>query len=74
MRNLRSKLILTVHDSIVIDIYPGELEQVKECAVWAMRDIENEIEERFGYKLPIPLDIEMEVGKNWMEMSEVSLN
>jgi len=74
MRNLRSKLILTVHDSIVIDIYPGEIGQVKECAVWAMRDIENEIEERFGYKLPIPLDIEMEVGKNWMEMSEVSLN
>ena len=73
-RQMRSKLILTVHDSLVVDIFPGELDKVKEALVWAMRDINPEIEERFGYAPSLPLDIEAEIGRNWMEMSELDLS
>ena len=71
--NLNSKIILTVHDSLVADIYPGELNQVKSAFKWALHDIQPEIKERFDYDFVLPLDVEMEVGKNWMQMEEISL-
>jgi DNA polymerase I-like protein with 3'-5' exonuclease and polymerase domains len=72
-RQLRSKLILTVHDSIVADVYPGEVEAVAEALSWAMKGVKDEILTRFGYEFVLPLDIEIEAGKNWMEMSSVPL-
>ena len=72
--DLKSKLILTVHDSIVVDCHPSEIDQVKKALVWSMRDIIPEIKERFDYDISIPLDVEMSVGKNWMEISEVPLD
>lgn len=70
---LKSKIILTVHDSLVSDVYPGELDQVKDAFKWALSEIQPEIKERFNYDFILPLDVEMEVGKNWMEMEEISL-
>jgi DNA polymerase I-like protein with 3'-5' exonuclease and polymerase domains len=72
--DLKSKLILTVHDSIVVDCHPSEIDQVKKALVWSMRDITPEIKKRFDYDISIPLDVEMSVGKNWMEISEVPLD
>lgn len=70
---LKSKLILTVHDSIVVDCHPDELTQVKEVLLEAMSKMEAEIEQRFDYKLVLPLDVEMTVGKNWLEQKEIPL-
>jgi len=69
---LRSKLILTVHDSIVVDVHHDELSVVCDALSEAM-DLHDEIFERFGYEFSIPLAIEIEAGPNWMEMEEVSL-
>lgn len=68
--NLRSKLILTVHDSIVSDVYPGELEKVKEALTWAMVDVTKEAEERWNYTFALPLEIEISGGKNWLDQVE----
>lgn len=70
-RNLRSLCVLTVHDSLVVDVYPGELEQVKEAAIWAMTKIEEEIESRWGYKMVLPMRMEMAVGPNWGDMETI---
>lgn len=70
---LRSKIILTVHDSLVIDVHPDELMQVRDALIWSMRDIKEEIKERFDYDFILPLNIEIEYGKNWMEMQELPL-
>ena len=70
---LKSKLILTVHDSLVADIYPGEVDEVKAAFKWALADIHAEIKNRFDYDFILPLDVEMEIGKNWMEMEEIHL-
>lgn len=72
-RQLQSKLILTVHDSIVVDVCPGEVTQVSEALSWAMKGVKEEILTRFGYEFILPLDIEIEAGKNWMEMHAVPL-
>mgnify|MGYP003664244096 FL=1 len=68
--NLRSKIILTVHDSIVCDVFPGEIEQVKEALTWAMVDVTKEAEERWKYTFALPLEIEISGGKNWLDQVE----
>ena len=72
-QHLKSKIILTVHDSLVADVYPGELEAVKKALVWALSGVQEEMKERFDYDFVLPLDVEMEIGKNWMEMDEIEL-
>jgi len=56
--NLRSKMILQVHDELVFDIYQPELETMKEIVKYQM---ENTL------KLNVPLLVEMGIGKNWLE-------
>ena len=68
---LESKLILTVHDSIVVDVHPLEIELVKNCITVAMKHINTDMKRRWNYEPSIALDIEMAIGKNWMEMSEM---
>jgi DNA polymerase I-like protein with 3'-5' exonuclease and polymerase domains len=71
---LQSKLILTVHDSIVVDIYPGELNAVNDALTWAMTGVTDEMKDRFNYEAVLPLDIEGSVGPNWMEQTELSVD
>ena len=71
---LQSKLILTVHDSIVVDCAPGERTKVAEILTWAMTKVGEELQERFGYSPVLPLDIEIEGGKNWMEKAPISVD
>ena len=68
--NLRSKLILTVHDSIVVDTHPDEIEQVKNILTEAMTKVSEESEKLFNYKLVVPLDIEISGGINWLDQEE----
>ena len=68
--DLRSKLTLTVHDSICVDTHPDELEQVKSILTEAMTGVGEEAEKRFGYKTIVPLDIEISGGPNWLEQQE----
>ena len=67
---LKSKLILTVHDSICVDCFSPELQQVKDILTEAMTKVGEEAKERFGYSLVVPLDIEISGGKNWLEQTE----
>ena len=71
--DLKSKLILSVHDSICVDTHPDELDQVKSVLVWAMRDVGEEIKDRWDYELSVPLDIEISNGPNWNEQTELQL-
>jgi DNA polymerase I-like protein with 3'-5' exonuclease and polymerase domains len=70
--NLQSKLILTVHDSIVVDCHPDEEEQVKKVLTWAMEGVTEEATERWGYEFVLPLKIEISRGKNWLDQDEYS--
>jgi len=70
--NLKSKLVLTVHDSIVVDTHPDELEEVKEALTWAMEGVTEEATDRWGYEFALPLKIEISGGKNWLDQVEFS--
>ena len=64
---LKSLLILTVHDSIVCDVYPGERDKVANALKWAMTEISEEIKERWNYTMALPLKCEMASGPTWMD-------
>lgn len=69
--NIKSLLLLEVHDNMVADVYPGERDIVKALLREAMLSVPQELEARYGYKLIVPLDIEIKVGPNWMDMKEI---
>jgi len=60
-----------VHDSVVVDCHPDEIDAVKDGLTWAMEGVKNELKTRFNYEAQLPLDIEIEGGKSWMEMTEM---
>ena len=57
-RNLKSKMLIQVHDELVFNVYEDELDIVKDI----VRDImEN------TFKLSVPLKVDIEVGNDWYE-------
>ena len=57
-RNLKSKMLIQVHDELVFNVLNSELDEVKEI----VRDImEN------TFKLEVPLKVDIEYGTNWYE-------
>ena len=56
--NFKSKMILQVHDELNFDVFENELEAIKKIV---KREMENAIQ------LDVPLTVEMDSGKNWLE-------
>jgi DNA polymerase-1 len=56
--NWKSKMLLQVHDELVFDVHNSELEKIQTL-------IKHEMENAF--KLDVPLEVEIGVGKNWLE-------
>lgn len=64
---VKSLLILTVHDSLEIDVYPGEEEQMKLLVRDAMLGVNEELWRRYKIRLSVPLKIETKIGPNWLD-------
>jgi DNA polymerase-1 len=58
----RSKLIIQVHDEVVLDCPPDEVEEMKKLIV---REMEN------AMSLSVPLRVNTAVGMNWMDLKDV---
>ena len=56
--NIESKILLQVHDEIIVDVKLNELEQVKKIIKEEMENV---------YKLDVPLKVEIDTGTNWYE-------
>jgi DNA polymerase-1 len=56
--NLKSKMILQVHDELVFDVHIDEIEQMKSLVKNAMEN---------AVQLTVPMEVEMELAKNWLE-------
>jgi len=57
-RKLQSKMLLQVHDELVFEAIPSELDQVKELVKYEMEH---------AAELSVPLVVDLGVGKNWLE-------
>ena len=58
INNYKSKILLQVHDELILDVPNSELEEVKKLVKDVMENI---------YKLSVPLKVSIEYGKNWYE-------
>lgn len=57
-KNMRSKMILQVHDELVFDAHLDEVEELKVLVEKEMRE---------AIPLNIPIVVDMNTGKNWLE-------
>lgn len=58
----RARMILQVHDELVLEVPEGELQDVKKLVVDIMTQ---------AYKLLAELKVDVKVGENWLDMSKV---
>ncbi len=70
---LKSVLINTVHDSIVVDIHPDEEQQVIDVFKEGADNVIPRLEKQYGINFNVPLDVEMKIGYNWLKLNEVKL-
>ena len=56
--NMKSRLVLQVHDELLIEAHESEVEKVKEILAYEMEH---------AAELLVPLDVDMHTGKNWYE-------
>ncbi|MCM1371132.1 MAG: DNA polymerase I [Clostridium sp.] len=56
--NLKSKMILQVHDELIFDVLETELETIKVIVKDTMENV---------CKLSVPLDVDIEIGTNWYD-------
>ena len=68
---VNSKVILTVHDSVTCDVFPGEEKIMVDIYNKVFNNVPKIIEERFGLECNVPLTYDLEIGNNWMEKEEV---
>ena len=59
--NIKSKIIMQVHDELIIETYKDELDKVKELTKAAME---------LNQPLAVPLVVDMEWGTSWFEEEE----
>ena len=57
-KNLNAKLILQVHDELVLDCPENEVEDAAEILKYEMEN---------AVKLNVPLKVDVHTGKNWYE-------
>lgn len=56
--NLRSKMIMQIHDELIFNVYPDELEVLKNIVETRMKN---------AYRGRVPLEVAAGVGHNWLE-------
>ena len=59
LENIKSKMILQVHDELVFDVLLTEKEKVTKIVKEEMTNV---------IKLKVPLDVDIEFGDNWYEV------
>ena len=56
--NLKSKLVMQVHDELIVETYNDEIEKVKEIMIDAMENV---------VKLDVPLNVDLNIGQSWYD-------
>jgi DNA polymerase I-like protein with 3'-5' exonuclease and polymerase domains len=72
LSNMKSCIVNTVHDSIVIDVHPDEERSVIEVINETNRVLPELIQLRWGCVFNVPLLLEAKIGPNWLDTKDVS--
>jgi DNA polymerase I-like protein with 3'-5' exonuclease and polymerase domains len=70
-KGVKSLLVNTVHDSIVADVYPGEEDVMSNIFKQGTADVIPALKNYYKIEFNVPLDTELKIGYNWLNMEEV---
>jgi len=68
---LNSCIVNTVHDSIVIDVHPDEIQKVIYIIKQVNSYIDSLIQSEFKIEINVPLLLEAKIGNNWLDTKDV---
>ena len=71
-QKVKSLLVNTVHDSIVADVYPGEEDVMSKIFKQGTADVIPALKQYYNIDFNVPLDTELKIGYDWLNMKEVS--
>ena len=71
-QGVKSLLVNTVHDSIVADVYPGEEDVMSKIFKQGTADVIPALKQYYNIDFNVPLDTELKIGYDWLNMKEVS--
>ena len=72
LKLLQSCIVNTVHDSIVIDVHPDEINKVIFILKGINEDMNTIINQQFRIDFNVPLLLEAKIGDNWLDTKDVS--
>ena len=55
---MRSRMVLQIHDELLFDVVPEEVDTLREIVVSEMEHV---------MELSVPLTVECNIGNNWLE-------
>jgi DNA polymerase I-like protein with 3'-5' exonuclease and polymerase domains len=66
LRKYKSVLFLTVHDSVLIDVHPDEIDIIPQVIFKCFDNIEAELKRRFNFESIVKFAYEAKMGDNWL--------
>jgi len=72
LQDMQSCIVNTVHDSIVIDVHPDEIDSVLGVIRNTNDKLKILVDKQFKIDLNVPLVLEAKIGNNWLDTKDVS--
>jgi len=69
--DLKSVMMITVHDDDQVDVYPGEEDEIAKIVVDGLLDIPAMCKEFYDLDFEYPLEVEVSIGPNVLEQKEI---
>ena len=71
LKDMHSMIVNSVHDSVVIDIHPDEVDEVCQIIVDLNDHLNDHVKAWFDVDINVPLLLEAKLGDNWLEQQDV---
>tara|TARA_R100000988_G_scaffold37012_1_gene18618 strand:- start:6421 stop:8466 length:2046 start_codon:yes stop_codon:yes gene_type:complete len=68
---MNSCLVNTVHDSIVVDVHPNEVDKVIAAVAYLNKNLHDIIHQYYAIDFNVPLLLDAKIGKNWLDTREI---
>ena len=68
---LKSMLVNSVHDSVVLDVHPAEVNKVLGIINQVNKNLKAIIEDHYDIDVNVPMLLESKIGDNWLDVKDV---
>ena len=72
LNTYQSCIVNTVHDSIVIDVHPEEVNDIVYTIKKLNANLVNIIKKQFNVDFNVPLLLDIKIGNNWLDTHDLN--